>query len=578
MPLTGFAVKVLTLLKERELIDQAAAAKVTELAEQAGDKKTIDEILIENGFIDEEMFIYTLSTTMRMPPINLDKVTSDPALKDDIPEDLVNFYHVFPLTRVGKVLTVAVANPADVISHDDFKVIVGLELHKTLSTVPAIKRAVQRLYHAEDKKVAEFLNEFKDESPDAVELRDRKAEETEEDLASRELGNDVTDVINKILLNAVRSKCTDIHFEPMEKHLRVRTRRDGVLSEMTTLPRQFSKNLATRIKVMTSQMDISERRMPQDGSFRVIIDQRHIDFRVSSLPIVYGEKIVTRILDKAILNYSLADLGFEENVLKTIDWAIHQPYGMILCNGPTGCGKTTTLYTCIKDLNNIAENLTTVEEPVEYEIYGINQVSVQVEQGRSFPAALRSILRQDPDTILIGEIRDPETIDIAVKAALTGHLVFSTLHTSDAASTITRILGLGVEPFLVGSSLLCIVSQRLARRLCIQCRQPMARPTPAALMHFGFEEAEAHDTSIEYFEAVGCAKCDNTGYRGRFAVSECLRVDEEMSKLITDSRPAYELSQAAIAKGMQPLRRSGINAIKHGISTFEEIKKVSGVE
>jgi type IV pilus assembly protein PilB len=351
-----------------------------------------------------------------------------------------------------------------------------------------------------------------------------------------------------------------------------------MLSEMTTLPKQYAKNLATRIKVMTSEMDISERRMPQDGGFRVIIDQRHIDFRVSSLPIVYGEKIVTRILDKAILNYSLADLGFEENVLKTLDWAIHQPYGMILCNGPTGCGKTTTLYTCIKDLNDISENLTTVEEPVEYEVYGINHVNVQVDQGRSFPAALRSILRQDPDTILIGEIRDAETIDIAVKAALTGHLVFSTLHTSDAASTITRILGLGVEPFLVGSSLLCIVSQRLARRLCVNCRRAMARPTPAALMHFGFEEAEAHDTSIEYFEAVGCPKCENTGYRGRFAVSECMRIDEDMAKLITASSPAYELAKAAVAKGMQPLRRAGISAIKRGITSFDEIKKTSGVE
>ncbi|MFC1582973.1 GspE/PulE family protein, partial [Planctomycetota bacterium] len=492
MPLTGFNAKILRLLRDQQILDSEQYKQAVEMAEHATDGGQIDEILIANEMIDEEMYISAVGESSGLPPINLDKVHPEKDMREDVPEDLVEYHKIFPIARIGNVLTVAVTNPFDIINHDDFKVIVGYDLKKVISTGSAINRAIERLYHAEDKMVQEFLSEFSDDD-DNVELRERRADD-EEDLADAEgEAGDIVDIINKILISAVNARCTDIHFEPQEKQIRVRTRTDGILSEMAVIPKRFAKNMATRIKVMTTEMDIAERRMPQDGSFRVLISGRHIDFRVSSLPTVMGEKMVMRILDKGILNFGLEELGFDEQVLENVKWAIHQPYGMILCNGPTGCGKTTTLYTCIQDINDITENISTVEEPVEYEVYGINQVNVQPEQGRTFPAALRSLLRQDPDTILIGEIRDLETIDIAVKAALTGHRVFSTLHTSDAAGTITRILGLGVEPFLLGSSLLLILSQRLPRRLCDRCKEPLARPTVESLLHFGFTEEEAND-------------------------------------------------------------------------------------
>ena len=531
MPLSGFDLKILNLLKQKRLLSEDQFSEAQNIYEQSGNNKTIDEILIENNFLDEEMYMSIVADAASLPPINLDKVKPDPALRDEIPEDLVQYHKIFPFAKVGNTLSVAVTNPFDVISHDDFKVIVGHELKKTVSTVPGIQRAMHSFYHAEDIKVNEFLSGFEQEE-DTVQLRERN-DDDEVDLENVETKEgEVVDVVNKILINSVRSRCSDIHFEPQEHNLRVRSRIDGVLSETAVIPKRLARRLVSRLKVMTTEMDISETRLPQDGSFRVLIGGKHIDFRISSLPTVRGEKIEVRIMDKSILNFTLEELGFNQQVLDNVRWAIHQPYGMILCNGPTGCGKTTTLYTCLQEIQDISENITTVEEPVEYEIYGINQVNVQPDKGRTFPAALRSILRQDPDTILIGEIRDTETIDIAVKAALTGHRVFSTLHTSDAASTIQRILGLGIEPFLVGSSLLLILSQRLPRKLCPHCKEVMARPDTESLLHFGFTREMAEDTTYDLFKAVGCEKC-KTGYTGRFAICESLRVDEEISKMLT---------------------------------------------
>jgi len=576
MPLSGFDSKILNLLKEKHLLSNDQYGEIEELYNKSKNNKTIDEILIENDYLDEEMYISTIAEASSLAPINLDKVHPDLELKEEIPEDLVTYHNIFPIAKVGNTLSVAVTNPFDVISHDDFKVIVGYELKKTISTVSGIQRAVKKFYHAEDLKVNEFLSGFSDEDDDNVEVKEHMEDE-EVDLENVEAkAGEVVDVVNKILINSVRTRCSDIHFEPQEKSLRVRSRIDGVLSETSIIPKRLARKLVSRLKVMTSEMDISESRLPQDGSFRLLIGGKHVDFRISSLPTVRGEKIEVRIMDKSILNFSLEELGFNQQVLDNVRWAINQPYGMILCNGPTGCGKTTTLYTCLQEIQDVTENITTVEEPVEYEIYGVNQVNVQPDQGRTFPSALRSILRQDPDTILIGEIRDSETIDIAVKAALTGHRVFSTLHTSDAASTIQRILGLGLEPFLVGSSLLLILSQRLPRKLCPHCKETMPRPTNESLIHFGFSEETAEDTTYDLFKAVGCSKC-KTGYTGRFAICESLRVDEEIAKMIIEKHNSYEIKNRAVEKGMKTLRESGIEAITKGMTTFEEVKKVTGL-
>jgi len=575
--LSGFDAKILNLLREKFILSDEQYAEVESVFKESENGKTIDQVLIaEKQFIDEETYLSVLAEAAGMPPINLEKVKPDPELRDEIPEELVTYHNVFPVAKLGEILTVAVTNPFDIIRHDDFKVIVGYELKKCVTTVGSLETAVQRFYHAEDLKVKEFLESFSDGTVEDVDRRDEDDEEIDLEKVQTKEG-EVVDIINKILINSVRTRCSDIHFEPMENHMRVRSRIDGVLRETAVIPKKFAKKLVTRIKVMTNEMDISETRLPQDGSFRLLIGGKKIDFRVSSLPTVRGEKIEIRIMDKTILNFTLEELGFSDQVLENVKWAIHQPYGMILCNGPTGCGKTTTLYTCLKEIQDVTENITTVEEPVEYEIFGINQVNVQPDQGRTFPAALRSILRQDPDTILIGEIRDAETIDIAIKAALTGHRVFSTLHTSDAASTIQRILGLGAEPFLIGSALLLILSQRLPRKLCEHCKEVMTRPTTESLIHFGFTEEQAEDTTYDLFKAVGCDRCDHTGYTGRFAICESLRVDEEISKMIIERRNTFEIQKRAVEKGMQTLRQAGVEAIIKGMTTFEEIKKVTGM-
>jgi len=572
MAVSQFDKKILDILTKNEILSPERKEEVLELLKKSN--QTVDEILIDNEYVDEESYIGCIASAVNLPPINLKKVFPDKNFREEIPEEILQYHNVFPISRVGNILTVAVGNPFDIINLDDFKIVVGCEIQKVISTVPAIKKAIYDYYHSEEIELQKFMEGVGDE--EAIEVKKQEDETIDlSELTEKSGENEIVDLVNKIILNAVRRGASDIHFEPFENIIRVRIRIDGSLEETTTPPKRYERYIASRLKIMTDEMDISERRKPQDGRFQLLIDKRLVDFRVSSLPTVHGEKVVLRILDRANLKTGLAELGFEKEIMDGVAWAISQPHGMILVTGPTGSGKSTTLYSCIQEVKDVTENITTVEEPVEYEIDGINQVDVKPKQGLTFPAALRSILRQDPDTILLGEIRDQETIEIAIKAALTGHRVFSTLHTNDAPSTITRIIDMGIEPFLVSSTVLIILAQRLGKRLCEACKRPVKERDVKKLIEFGFTEAEATDTSYEIFEAVGCEKCHGKGFKGRFAITELLKLDDEIREMIVKGRSTIEIKNRAIEKGMLTLRRCGIRAIMQGKTTLEEVKKVT---
>jgi len=572
MSISQFDRKVLNILTRHEILGETQKEEVIEIVNKSD--QTVDQVLIDNEYIDEESYIGCIASSVNLPPVNLKKVKPDITFRDEIPEDIVQYHNVFPISRVGNILTVAVGNPFDIINLDDFKIVVGYEIQKVISTVPAIKKAIYDYYHSEEIELQEFMDGVGDEV--GVELKKNEDENLDlSEIAEKSGENEVVDLVNKIILTAVRRGASDIHFEPFENIVRVRIRVDGSLEETTTPPKRFERYIASRLKIMTDEMDISERRKPQDGRFQLKIDKRLVDFRVSSLPTVHGEKVVLRILDRANLKTGLSELGFEPEILEGVGWAISQPHGMILVTGPTGSGKSTTLYSCIQEVQDVSENITTVEEPVEYEIDGINQVDVKPKQGLTFPSALRSILRQDPDTILLGEIRDQETIEIAIKAALTGHRVFSTLHTNDAPSTITRIIDMGIEPFLVSSTVLVILAQRLGKRLCDACKKPAKEHDTNRLIEFGFSEAEANDNSYQIFEAGGCDKCGGKGLKGRFALTELLKLDDELKEMIVKGESTIEIKKRAMVKGMLTLRKCGIRAIMQGRTSIEEVKKVT---
>ncbi len=569
MPISKFDQKILDILTQNEMLMDDYKGEIIQKLET--EDRSIDEVLIEGEYIDEESYIGCMANASNLPPINLKKVTPDPELREEIPEDVVEYNNVFPVARIGNTLTVAVGNPFDIIKHDDFKIIVGYDLQKVVSSVKTIKEVAYAYYHQQEIELNNFMDGV--EGDEGVEEVKKDGENVDlADLTSGSGENEVVDLVNKIILDSVRRGASDIHFEPFEKYVRVRVRIDGDLEEVTRPPKRFERYIASRLKIMTDEMDIAERRIPQDGKFQLIIDRGRVDFRVSSLPTVHGEKVVLRILDKSNLSTGLDELNFEPEIREGIDWTIHQPNGMFLVTGPTGSGKSTTLYSCIQEVVDIRENISTVEEPVEYEVEGINQVNVRPKQGMSFPAALRSLLRQDPDTILVGEIRDLETITIAIQAALTGHRVFSTLHTNSAPETISRVLDMGVEPFLVSSAMLAVLAQKLGRRLCENCKQEDFEHTPEKLKAFGFSDAELNDTSYTIFRANGCDKCNGKGYKGRYALTEFLKIDDETKRMIVQGKSIDDIKGYALTQGMLTLRKCGIRAIMKGFGTLEDIK------
>ena len=479
-------------------------------------------------------------------------------------------HKILPVSRSGSSLIVAMADPTNLHAIDDIKFLTGYNVEPVVASETAIHGAIERYYNvgpSYDEVMAEF--NIDDEDID-FSASDEELNALELERASADAP--VVRLVNMLLLNAIRKRASDVHIEPYERKLRVRYRVDGVLHEEMTPPLKLKAALVSRLKIM-SKLDIAERRLPQDGRIKLKLGKgREMDFRVSVLPTMWGEKVVLRLLDKSNLQLDMTKLGFEQKPLDHFKWAIGQPWGMVLVTGPTGSGKTTTLYSALSELNQVDVNISTAEDPVEYNLPGINQVQMHDEIGLNFAMSLRSFLRQDPDIIMVGEIRDFETAEIAVKAALTGHLVLSTLHTNDAPATISRLLNMGVEPFLITASVNLVLAQRLARRICSECKKPLD-VEPQSLRDMGFSEETMKDLVI--YKGIGCTNCNGTGYKGRIALYEVMRFVDELKEMVLQGASSAELKVAAARLGMNTLRMSGLRKIAEGVTTPEEVLRVT---
>jgi type IV pilus assembly protein PilB len=567
------APKIGQLLVANKLITEEQLLKAIELQKKEGGR--VGTNLIKLGFITDENLVQFLSKQYGVPAVNLATEQIDPAIVKFIPYDVAYKYQIFPISKNGASFTLAMADPSNVFAIDDIKFMTGYNVKPVVASETSIKEAIAKYYQQQAspsdalQDVMDSMSDFADEGLDLV-------RETEDDIDISALKNAVEEapvvkLVNLILGEAISRGASDIHLEPYEKQLRVRYRIDGVLYDVMQPPNKLKAALSSRIKIM-SELDIAERRLPQDGRIKLRVKDKGIDLRVSTLPTLFGEKIVMRILDKSSLSLELTKLGFEEAALKDFNEAIHLPYGMVLVTGPTGSGKTTTLYSALSTVNNIDVNIMTAEDPVEYNLLGINQVHVREEIGLTFAAALRSFLRQDPDIIMVGEIRDFETAEIAVKAALTGHLVLSTLHTNDAPSTISRLLNMGIEPFLVSASVLLILAQRLCRKVCEQCKTEEHVPE-SALLDVGFSKDEIN--TFKCYKGKGCSACSGTGYKGRIALYEVMPVKDEIKEMILKGGSVTEIKRLAIKLGMKTLRMSGLTKIKEGVTSIEEVLRVT---
>ncbi|HEX5065783.1 MAG TPA: type IV-A pilus assembly ATPase PilB [Myxococcota bacterium] len=524
------------------------------------------------GYLDEAELTEFVAKQYGVPSINLDEFEIDRAVIELIPEEVAQKHTVLPVNRAGSTLVLATADPSNIFALDDIKFLTGYNIQPVVAAEAAIKRAIER-YYDDSASLEAVMGDFDDSDIDLIQASD---DFDAAELAKASEDAPVVKLVNLVLTDAVKKNASDIHIEPYEKSFRVRYRIDGVLYEVMKPPLKLKAAITSRLKIM-SELDIAERRLPQDGRIKLKMGRgKEMDFRVSVLPTLFGEKVVLRLLDKSNLQLDMTKLGFEQNQLTVFQHCIHQPYGMVLVTGPTGSGKTTTLYSALSELNKISENLSTAEDPVEFNLMGINQVQMHEEIGLNFAAALRSFLRQDPDIIMVGEIRDFETAEIAVKAALTGHMVLSTLHTNDAPSTVNRLLNMGIEPFLVSSSVNCIVAQRLARRVCEACKDTDNEVTQEALVEAGLAEDVAQN--VAPVKGKGCRECSETGYKGRFAVYEVMELREELKEFVLNGASALELKREAIRLGMKTLRQSALSKLVEGHTTLKEVLRVSAAD
>jgi type IV pilus assembly protein PilB len=541
--------------------------------DQAKSGRNLSYTLAKLGYISDGEITDFLSAQYRLPAVNLEEYDIEEDVIKLVAKDVCEKHRVIPVSRSGSSLIVAMADPTNLHAIDDIKFLTGYNVEPVVASETAVHAAIER-YYAAGPSYEEVMADF-DLGDDDI---DFSAEEEDINAVELEKASEdapVVRLVNVILLNAIRKGASDIHIEPYERRMRVRYRIDGVLQEEMTPPLKLKNALSSRLKIM-SQLDIAERRLPQDGRIKLRMGKnREMDFRVSILPTLWGEKIVLRLLDKGNLQLDMAKLGFDPAPLKDFSWAINQPWGMVLVTGPTGSGKTTTLYSALSELNQPDTNISTAEDPVEYNLHGINQVQMHDEIGLNFAKALRSFLRQDPDVVMVGEIRDFETAEIAVKAALTGHLVLSTLHTNDAPATISRLLNMGVEPFLITASVNLVLAQRLARKICVDCKKELA-VEPQALLDLGFTEAQVeHARQNKLFVGGGCQTCNGSGYKGRVALYEVMRFGDQLKEMVLQGASSAELKTAAIRGGMSSLRMSGIAKILAGTTTAEEILRVT---
>jgi type IV pilus assembly protein PilB len=570
---TAFSKDVLLQrLAEERRLDPKKLKDITDTAKKQ--KRSVFQILAEQDVLKEEEINDFFCDQMEIPTINLASFRISKDLMKLIPKKIVERYKILPLSKVKNLITVATSDPFDIMFLDDLKELTGCEVALVLVPPKIITGAIEAQY-GESSNLESILEGMDDEDIEFV-----KESEKDKDAASQDNAKvaaqdaPVVRLVNLILDEALRSRASDIHFEPYEKFFRVRYRIDGALKEAYSHSRELYTSLVARVKIM-STLNITEKRVPQDGRFRVKISSREIDFRVSILPTYHGEKIVLRILDRGGVKSGLDQLGFSEKPTKIFAEAIKHPYGMILVTGPTGSGKSTTLYTILNTLNTLDRNLMTIEDPVEYQVEGITQTQANSEVGLTFASGLRSLLRQSPDIVLVGEIRDTETADIAVKAALTGHLVFSTLHTNSAAGAMTRLIDMGVEPFLIASSVICVAAQRLMKKVCQYCKTASSVPEDVMRRcHLKPEDLKG----VTAYKGAGCAKCNNTGYFGRIGTIEVLKMDPDIRNLVIQRKSSDVIAQVAIEKGMETLFQNAFELFKKGLTTLEEVLRVSSQE
>ena len=554
--------------KIRRLLIEAELVSAEEWAEARQTGQPVVEVLLERGVLVEERLLELLGRSAGMPPVDLNRVKPDPLAVEALPQEICQEHGVIPIARNGDNLTVAISDPFDVLLLDDLNILSSCKVRPVVAHPGAIRQSIATIYERDKREVEELLDEV-----GTADLT--VSEETEsDDLSLGNSGDQVPPVklVNLMILRALREKASDIHVEPMNKKIRIRYRIDGRLTEAMTPPKGILGALISRLKILAN-LDIALRFEPQDGKFQIKYEGRNIDFRLSTLPVVGGEKAVMRILDGGNVSPRLEGLGFEPKCLDDFTSAAEAAYGMVLVTGPTGSGKSTTLYAAVKEIDTPEINVVTVEDPVEYRMDGINQVPVSPKRGLTFAGALRSILRQDPDVVLIGEIRDRETAEIAVKAALTGHLVLSTLHTNDAVQAVTRLIDMGIDPFLVSSSLLCVAAQRLVRQLCSHCREPLELPRKE-LLSVGFIETELDDLQLYGANKRGCPRC-KSGYRGRLALLETLALSTDLKRMVVEGRSVQDLKAQAMKDGMLTLRRVGILNAMRGKTSLEEVLRVT---
>ncbi|MFW6140083.1 MAG: type IV-A pilus assembly ATPase PilB [Acidobacteriota bacterium] len=563
------------LLKEK-LLNSEQLKSVEDYQKQ--NDVAMGSAIISLGLVSEEEMAQALSRQLGYPYINLDQFEVYPDVINLIPMEISQKYLIMPIHRIRSFLTLAMVDPTDLDVIEDIRFRTGLSIQPVIASESGIVNAIEKYYGSSDSlKVRQIVDEIEQAEDTSVNVIEEEDEDYDiEELTKSTEEAPIITLVNSVFIDSIKKGASDIHFEPYEKAFRVRYRLDGTLYEMMNLAMKFKNPVLSRVKIL-SNMDIAEKRLPQDGRIKVRVklengNKKEVDMRVSSVPTIFGEKIVVRILDRGMLKLDLTKLGFEKKPMEKFQKAIQSPWGIILVTGPTGSGKTNTLYSAISNLNSTDTNIMTAEDPVEFYLEGINQVNIHEKIGLRFSTILRNFLRQDPDIMLVGEMRDYDTVDIAIKAALTGHLVFSTVHTNDAASTISRLINMNVEPFLIADSVRLIAAQRLVRKLCRNCREEH-KLAPDALEDIGFSPEEAK--KVKVYKPKGCPSCNNTGYKGRTALFEVLEVTEDIKEMILSRAQTKDIKKKAMDQGMLTLRQSGLEKIKNGVTSVEEVLRVT---
>ena len=566
--------KIVELLVQTCRIDRAKLEKVLQSSKANG--RNMGQVLVEEGLVSQQDLLAAMAKGLQLPPINLARYKIDPTLSQWVPERIARQYRVVPVSKLGSSLSVAMADPLNVLALDDLALATSLEISPVIASERDIDAAIQQLYHPVPSMEASTTMTVEEEE-EQQQTKTGAYEENADvvDLTAFGMAGQrapIVKVVDLMIAEALKARASDIHVEPQEQEVRIRYRVDGTLIEAFKLPKRFQNALITRLKIM-SQLDITESRLPQDGRFKVRIDNREVDFRVSVLPVSFGNKVVLRALDKGNLSLGLDKIGLLPDSQAAFQKAIGRPYGMVLITGPTGSGKSTTLYSVLAQMNEPVRNILTVEDPVEYQLDGITQVQVNPEIGLTFANTLRAFLRQAPDVVLVGEIRDGETADIAIKASLTGQIVLSTLHTNDAPSAVTRLIDMGVDPFLLGSSLIFVAAQRLCRQICSQCKG-VDSLKPETLNDLGLKLPKG----AVLYRGKGCSYCRETGFRGRFAILEAMLVDDPIREMIIASRTPDEIKSYAVSHGMRTLRQEGLEHCLAGRTSLEEVLRVTSEE